>query len=200
MVRELMARYSISAELLLEIIAGMEMDVEPEGYETVADLRLYCHRVASAVGLASLPIFGCRGAACEEYAESLGLALQLTNILRDVEYDRRTAGRVYLPKEDLERFGYTRRALDEKVYDRCFVDLMDFQAERARQFFAAARESLPGRDRRALLAAEVMRAVYESLLRKMSNDRFRVFERSYRISRAGKLTLALGVAVKGLLS
>ena len=103
----LMTRYPIPAEHLLEIIAGVEMDVGGRRYETFEQLRTYCHRVASVVGLVSIEIFGYQDPSCRRYAVDLGMALQLTNIIRDVGVDLDNGGRVYLPTEDLERFGYT---------------------------------------------------------------------------------------------
>src|SRR6202043_907964 len=116
-------KYSLTPEMLEEIIAGVEMDLTVSLYDTFEDLRLYCYRVASAVGLVSIEIFGYRNPACKEYAVQLGLALQTTNIIRDVGKDLRN-GRIYLPLEDMVRFGYSEKELLNRHYNDRFVRLM----------------------------------------------------------------------------
>ena len=185
-VRALMKKYALHPEMLDEIIAGVEMDLTISEYATFEDLRLYCYRVASAVGLVSIEIFGYRNPACREYAIELGLALQTTNILRDVGKDLDN-GRIYLPLADLTRFGYSAAVLRSRVYDERFVALMQFEAGRAREFFAHAAASLPSEDRRSMIAAEIMASVYRALLRRMELDKFRVFEKVYRLNKLEKL-------------
>ena len=188
-VREVMAKYQLSPEHFREIISGVEMDLSGAEYATWEDLRLYCHRVASVVGLVSIQIFGARDPAARDYASNLGLAFQLTNILRDVAQDFANGGRIYLPAEDLARFGVTRDAIAAGRRTDGFLALMDFEATRAGDFYRAA--VLPAPDRRALTAAEIMRAVYSRLLAKMRRDRWRVFDRRYRLNKAHKLWLVL---------
>src|SRR5207302_7552774 len=142
-------------------------------YERFEDLRLYCYRVASAVGLVSIEIFGYRNPACKQYAVDLGLALQLTNILRDVAEDWAKGGRIYLPREDMARFGYTPDDIARQRYDDTFLALMDFEAERAISFYRSATSLLPPEDRKSMIAAEIMRNVYGRLLARMRRDRFR---------------------------
>jgi phytoene synthase len=185
-VRELMTRYPITPEMLATIIDGVEMDVDIKRYATFEELRVYCYRVASAVGLVSIEIFGYRNPRCRDYAVALGLALQMTNIIRDVAVDL-DAGRIYLPHEDLERFNYSERHLQERVYDPHFLELMDYEAARAEEFFAEAARLLPREDRRSMLPAEIMRSVYEALLRKIKRDNFRLFEKQYRLGRVEKM-------------
>ena len=184
-IRRLMAKYPISPEMLEEIIAGVEMDLSTTRYATFADLRVYCYRVASAVGLVSIEIFGYRNPRCRDYAVELGLALQTTNIIRDVGKDL-ASDRIYLPLEDLDRSGYREADLQARVYDSRFIELMEFQTARSRDFFAKATAALPREDRRSMMAAEIMSAVYRSLLRRMEQDRFRVFEKEYRLNRLQK--------------
>jgi 15-cis-phytoene synthase len=184
-IRTLMAKYRLTPEMLEEIIAGVEMDLTISQYAAFAELRVYCYRVASAVGLVSIEIFGFRNADCREYAIQLGLALQMTNILRDVSKDLEN-GRIYLPQDDLARFGYSADALHHHVYDEHFLQLMRFEAERAEQFFAAARRLLPDEDRRSMVAAEIMSAIYFALLQRMKVDNFRVFDRQYELSKPAK--------------
>lgn len=184
-VRGLIARYPITPAMFAEIIDGVEMDLTIARYENFAALREYCYRVASAVGLVSIEIFGYRNPACREYAIELGLALQITNILRDVGKDLAN-GRIYLPQEDLARFGYSEADLRARTYDDRFVRLMQFEAERAEGYFARAAALLPREDRRAMVGAEIMASVYHALLRQMERDGFRVFTRSYGLGKLAK--------------
>jgi 15-cis-phytoene synthase len=180
-VRDLIDKYSLPIDILEEIIAGVEMDLSISRYTTFEELRVYCYRVASAVGLVSIEIFGYRNARCKEYALELGLALQMTNIIRDVGKDLRS-GRIYLPQEDLARFSYSEMELQDLQYNERFVRLMEFEAARAREFFSRAAEALPSEDRRAMVPAEIMSSIYRGLLRRMELDQFRVFEKEYRLS------------------
>jgi 15-cis-phytoene synthase len=180
-VRTLIDKYALSIDTLDEIIAGVEMDLSISRYLTFEELRVYCYRVASAVGLVSIEIFGYRNARCKEYALELGLALQMTNIIRDIGKDLRS-GRIYLPLEDLARFGYSETELQDRQHNECFIRLMEFEAARAREFFSRSAIALPPEDRRAMVPAEIMSSIYRGLLRRMELDQFHVFEKEYRLS------------------
>ncbi|HYR58491.1 MAG TPA: presqualene diphosphate synthase HpnD [Chthoniobacteraceae bacterium] len=195
-VRALIEKYRLPIEHFLEIIAGVEMDLAGASYATWDELRVYCYRVASAVGLVSIEIFGCREPSSRDYAVSLGLALQLTNILRDVGEDWRNGGRVYLPREDLARFGCTVDDLAAGRRTPELLELMRFEAARARKFYAEALAARPAADRRALVAAEIMRAVYSRILARMERDDFDVFTRRYRLSAIEKLAIIAGTVVR----
>lgn len=184
-VRGLYAKYAITPPMLEEIIDGVEMDLGNVRYQTFEDLRVYCYRVASAVGLVSIEIFGYRNPACRDYAIQLGLALQTTNIIRDVGKDLHN-GRIYLPQEDLARFDYPEADLRARKYNDGFVRLMQFEATRAEEFFSRAATLLPREDRRSMVAAEIMASVYHALLKRMKTDRFRVFDKEYRLSKIEK--------------
>jgi len=184
-VRQLMDKYSLPPDMLEEIIAGVEMDLSIARYPNFEELRVYCYRVASAVGLVSIEIFGYRNPRCREYAINLGLALQMTNIVRDVWKDFQ-AGRIYLPQEDLARFHYSEAELANRQYNEQFIQLMRFEASRAREFFSRAVAELPSGDRRAMAPAEIMRSIYEALLRRIELGNFRVFEKEYRLSKLEK--------------
>jgi phytoene synthase len=158
-------------------------------------LHQYCYRVASAVGLVSIEIFGYRNPQCKEYARRLGVALQLTNIIRDVDKDLQNSGRVYLPLNELAMFSYSEEALRNRTYSASFFRLMQFQAERAHLFFREARRLLPAEDRRSMVAAEGMRAIYFALLQRIEKDRFRLFEKTYRLNRVEKAITILGPMV-----
>ena len=183
--RGLIAKYSLTPAMLEEIIDGVEMDLRHVRYNSFEELRVYCYRVASAVGLVSIEIFGYRNPACRQYAIELGLALQTTNIIRDVGKDL-SNGRIYLPQQDLARFDYSEEDLRLRKYNEPFLRLMEFEAARAEEFFANAAKLLPREDRRSMVAAEIMRSVYQALLRRMKADGFRVFEKEYRLSRLEK--------------
>lgn len=186
-VRALVAKYRIPAEHFREIIAGMEMDLAGMRYRTFGELRLYCYRVASAVGLVSIEIFGCKNARSKDYALNLGLALQLTNIIRDVGEDWANGRRIYLPLEEMERFHYTTGDLDARKQNEAFDALIRFQAGRAREFYSLAEAAFTREDARALVAAEIMREIYGNLLDKMERGGFRVLERRYSVGKIGKL-------------
>src|SRR5437870_90987 len=177
-VRSLIDKYSLPPGMLEEIIAGVEMDLNISRYATFEELRVYCYRVASAVGLVSIEIFGYRNPRCKEYALELGLALQMTNIIRDVGKDLQ-AGRIYLPQEDLARCNYSETELQNRQYNERFVGLMKFEAARATEFFSRAAGALPFEDRRTMVPAEIMGSIYRGLLRRMELDKFRVFENEY---------------------
>ena len=183
---QVLARHKIDRRLLVEIVLGVEMDIEPIRYQTHEDLRAYCWRVASAVGLVSVEIFGCKNPRSKIYAEFLGYALQMTNILRDVAEDA-AAGRIYLPLEDLRKFEVSEAGLLRGDPGENFSDLMRFEAERTRALFAEASRALPADDAEALKPAELMRTIYEKILSRMEADGFRVFQKRYRLSKAEKL-------------
>jgi phytoene synthase len=190
------ARFPIPRSALEDIVAGCRMDLANLRYATFADLRVYCERVASAVGLASIEIFGYRHPRTREYAVELGLALQLTNILRDVAPDA-ARGRLYLPLEDLARFGVGEEELlaaaaDPGVPRRPEIgELLAFQAERARGHYAAAGERLPAEDRRSMLAAEVMGSTYRALLGELARKRFPIGGERVGLGRTRKAWIAL---------
>jgi phytoene synthase len=182
--------FPIPRAALDEIIAGVEMDLDHATYETFDALYPYCYRVASAVGLCCIEIFGYVDPRAREYAVNLGVALQLTNILRDVQADAR-AGRVYLPQEDLRRFGVTAADLAAGRYTPEFVALMSFEAARAREYYERAWAALPRGDSHRLFAAEIMGQTYFALLHVMEHRRFRVFGQRVALPAHRKLAIAL---------
>jgi phytoene synthase len=173
-----------------ELLNGVEMDLTKSRYATFAELQQYCYRVAGVVGLMCIEIFGYRRPATRAYAEHLGTAFQLTNILRDLAADAER-GRIYLPQEDLRRFGYSDQDLLERRMTPAFHDLMRFEVERAWQFYAAARAILPAEDRRTMLAAEIMGAIYSRILDRIQVASYDVFSSRIRLSDAHRLWLAL---------
>ncbi|MDP3848930.1 MAG: squalene/phytoene synthase family protein [Luteolibacter sp.] len=186
---DLRERRAIPNELLDAIIDGCRMDLEPRRFQSWQDLSAYIWKVACAVGLVSIRIFGCTDPASERYAVALGHALQLTNILRDIREDSENGGRIYLPLDDLARFDYAETDLAAGLYDDRFRALMDFEAGRAVAYFREAEALLPAADRRALAPARVMAEIYQHLLALMRDDGFRVYEKRYRVSQPRKLAI-----------
>jgi 15-cis-phytoene synthase len=186
-IRQLIRKYSLKVLHFEDILNGVEMDLQRVRFASFAELSEYCYRVASAVGLVSIEIFGYKNARCRDYAYYLGLALQLTNIIRDVGTDLANGGRIYLPLDEMARFNYSEEELIQRKYDERFIALMKFQAERAHAYFQRASETLPPEDHRSMVAAELMREVYFKLLTRIEKDRFRVFKKKYRLSRPEKL-------------
>jgi len=182
--------YPIPRAALEAIIDGCEMDLERVRFETAADLYPYCDRVASAVGLCCIEIFGYTDPRARDYAVKLGTALQLTNIVRDVGADARD-GRVYLPQEDLRGFGVTEDDLVAGRYGERFVKLMKHQAARARQFYAAAAAAYPTADARSLIPAQIMGGIYRALLDEIEARRFAVLGERVTLPARRKVAIAL---------
>ena len=185
---QIIRTYLIPPTPLEEIISGMEMDMSILRYPTFALLDQYCYRVASAVGLVSIDIFGCRHPQTRDYAIALGMAFQLTNILRDVKKDA-SFGRIYLPLDELAAFGVAESNIIEGRIDEKMRQLFRFQHHRARHYFAKAHRLMVPSDRPKLLAAEIMREVYEELLNKIERRNFDVTTSPVRVSKFGKLWL-----------
>ena len=181
-------RFSVPRRCFEELIAGMEMDLSRKRYASFDELRRYCYRAAAVVGLICIEIFGYTNPDAKVYAENLGIACQLTNILRDVKEDA-AKGRIYLPLEDLARFSVTEREILEGVYSDGFVRLMEFEAHRAREYYQRAQQALPPEDRSTLLTAEAMRLIYGSLLDRIVSSNYRVLDRRLSLSATHKLYL-----------
>jgi len=195
---EVIRDFRIPHSYFEELLNGVEMDLTKFRYATFAELEQYCHRVAGVVGLMCIETFGYRHPATRQYAEYLGTAFQLTNILRDLAGDAER-GRIYLPQEDLLRFGCAEEELMARRMTPAFLDLMRFEAERARGFYASARRTLPPEDRRNMLAAEIMRAIYARILDRIERTGFDVFSGRIRLSDRERLGLAVGHWLKHLL-
>lgn len=190
-VADLCRRQSIPVGLMTAIIDGCLMDLQPRRFTTWEDLEDYIWKVACAVGLVSIRLFGCTTPQAENYAVALGKALQLTNILRDVREDAENGGRIYLPLEDLAAHGYSEQALLRHQNNEAFQSLMTFEAQRARGFFQQAESLLPSADRKALRPARAMAGLYQTLLKTMENDGFRVFEIRYSLPKWRKIAILL---------
>lgn len=182
------ARFRIPKQYFMTLIDGVEMDLVRDRYQTFVELKDYCYAVASIVGLICIEIFGYRFEVTKEYAVDLGIALQLTNILRDLKQDA-AKGRIYLPKEDLVRFGYSEQELLQGVYNWKFIELMKFETARAREYYQSARKHLRRDERFTMFAAEIMDAIYFRLLRKIELSEFAVFDRRITVSTPHKILI-----------
>ena len=182
-------KFSLSAARLNEIIDGMEMDLSQSRYLDWRGLETYCYRVAGVVGLLAAGIFGYRDARTLDYARNLGIAFQLTNIIRDVGEDARK-NRVYLPIEDLQRFGVGASDILQSRETPQFRELMQFQAERARSYYGDALATLPGEDRRAQRPGLIMAAIYRSLLDEIERDGFKVLAQRTSLTPLRKFWIA----------
>jgi squalene synthase HpnD len=192
---QIIRTYLIPPTPLEEILNGVEMDLAVARYPNFALLSQYCYRVASAVGLVSLDIFGCRDARARDYAVALGMALQLTNILRDVKKDA-SFGRIYLPLDELEAFGVTELEIMEGRWSERMRQLFRFQHHRARHYFAKAHRLMPPSDRPRLMAAELMRGVYEALLDKIERHQFDVIRRPVALGKFEKRFVAVRTLIE----
>ncbi len=181
--------FGVTAERLNEIIDGMEMDLTQSRYADFAALERYCYHVAGVVGLLAAGIFGYRDARTLEYAKQLGIAFQLTNIVRDVGEDARK-GRIYMPLEDLQRFGVPAADILAARGSPAFVELMRFETRRARSFYERALELLPEVDRRAQRPGLIMAAIYRALLGEIERGGFDVLERRTSLTPLRKLWIA----------
>ncbi len=182
-------KFKLPFALFDELIQGCEMDLEKLRYDNFDELELYCHRVASVVGLLSIEIFGYKNPACRDYAVQLGQALQLTNILRDVKNDA-ARGRIYLPLSELKKFGVTEAEILDGKFSERYQALAQSIAARTKNFYSRAQKTLPPADRQAMVAAELMGSVYWALLQKLERGRFDVFgAQPLKLSKPHKLAL-----------
>jgi phytoene synthase len=187
--------FNIPVEYFYELIKGMEMDLTQKRYGTFTELEQYCYRVASTVGLICAEVFGYHQEKTKEYAVNLGKALQLTNILRDIKDDAKR-GRIYLPQEDLQRFGYTEEELLRfEVNDR-FRALMKFECARTHAYYRKAKASLAEEDKVLFTAARTMGNIYYLLLLRIENSGYDVFSKRIRLSNPLKLLIAMGLRLR----
>jgi phytoene synthase len=193
----LIAAFDLPRQAFDDVIDGVAMDLDTARYETFADLYEYCRRVASAVGLICIKIFGCRNDRSREYAVNLGVALQLTNILRDIPDDL-ARGRVYLPLEDLAAHGCGVDDLARGIVTEPVRRLLAFECARARDFYQRAILARPDEDRRRLVAAEIMRAVYFETLRRIERSGYDVFRGRVRVQRPMQAMIAVRQLMQSL--
>ncbi|OGU77604.1 MAG: squalene synthase HpnD [Ignavibacteria bacterium RBG_16_34_14] len=188
-------KFNIPYEPFFELLKGMEMDLQNNRYLTFEELKLYCYRVASTVGLMCIEIFGYKHKSAKEFAINLGIALQLTNILRDIKKDS-LKGRIYLPQEDLKKFSYNEEDIFKQNYDERFVSLMKYEVERAEKFFENATENLNLDDKKAMFAARAMQHIYKRLLEKIIEAEYNIYKKNIKVSYFEKVGISLGVWAK----
>lgn len=187
--RDMLKRFRIKQELPLELMRGVLMDTQIKRYESWDDLRVYCYRVASVVGLMSSEIFGYEEPSTLHYAEQLGLAMQLTNILRDVGEDARM-GRIYLPQDELRRFGYTEEDLLRGKLTGPFFALMNFEIARARALYRDAEQGIPLLDRSARFTVLLAARLYARILDEIERNGYDVYTRRAHLTFAAKVRAA----------
>ena len=188
-------QFKIPLDPFFELIAGMEMDLQRKRYLSFEDLMQYCYLVASTVGLMCIEIFGYKNKSAKDYAVNLGLAMQLTNILRDVKKDSEN-GRIYLPQKDMTSFGYSENDLMGHKYNPNFVSLMQHESNRAENFFNKATQCLDLDDKPAMFPARAMQHIYHKLLTKIETEKFDVFNKKIKVGNFDKIYISLGVWAK----
>ena len=189
------SKFNIPLEPFFELIKGMEMDLQKDRYKSFEDLQVYCYRVASTVGLMCIEIFGYKHQSTKQFAVDLGIALQMTNILRDIGKDAKN-GRIYLPQEDLKRFSYSETEIMSLVYNNNFRDLMVYESARAKQYFNSATSHLDLDDKKTMFAARAMQHIYSKMLEKIIAVDYDVYNNDIKVSNIKKFGIALGVWAK----
>lgn len=188
-------RANLSVQPFFDLIDGVEMDLTKKRYETFDELKIYCKKVASTIGIMSIEILGYKNPITIKYAENLGIAMQLTNILRDLKKDA-LSNRVYIPQEDLNRFNYSENELMDFVYNENFIRLMEFEFERARSFYIEAGKYLETENRRVLAIGRAMELIYYYLLQKIRRKKYNVFEKEIKVSRFIKFSITISTLSK----
>jgi phytoene synthase len=189
------SNFNIPLDPFFELIKGMEMDLQKDRYKSFDDLQLYCYRVASTVGLMCIEIFGYKNPSTKQFAVDLGIALQMTNILRDIGKDAKN-GRIYLPQEDLIKFNYTEQEILSLIYNDNFKDLMIYESNRAKQYFNSATANLDLDDKKTMFAARAMQHIYYKMLENIIAADYDVFNNDIKVSKFEKVGIALGVWAK----
>ena len=188
-------KFNIPLEPFFELLKGMEMDLQKNRYLTFDDLQLYCYRVASTVGLMCVEIFGYKHASTRDFAVNLGIALQLTNILRDIKKDSEN-GRIYLPQEDLKKFNYNENDILNQTYNSNFTEMMKYETERAKEYFDKATASLNIEDKAQMFAARAMQHIYSKMLSKIVDADYDVYSNNIKVSTFQKVGISVGVWAK----
>ncbi len=189
------SKFNIPLDPFFELIKGMEMDLQTDRYKSFEDLQLYCYRVASTVGLMCIEIFGYNHPSTKQFAVDLGIALQMTNILRDIGKDAKN-GRIYLPQEDLVKFNYSEQEILSLVYNDNFKDLMIYESGRAKQYFNSATAHLDLDDKKTMFAARAMQHIYYKMLENIIAADYDVYNKDIKVSKFEKVGIALGVWAK----
>ncbi|MCZ7611436.1 MAG: presqualene diphosphate synthase HpnD [Ignavibacterium sp.] len=189
------SKFNIPLDPFFELIKGMEMDLQKDRYKSFDDLQLYCYRVASTVGLICIEIFGYKHTSTKQFAVDLGIALQLTNILRDISKDAKN-GRIYLPQDDLNKFNYSESDLFSLNYNNNFRELMIYETSRAKMYFDSATSHLNLEDKKTMFAGRAMQHIYYKILEKIIDKNYDVYNNEIKVNKIEKVGIALGVWAK----
>jgi 15-cis-phytoene synthase len=189
------SQFNIPLDPFFELLKGMEMDLRLKRYLSFDDLITYCYCVASTVGLMCIEIFGYKHKSAKDFAVNLGIALQLTNILRDIKKDS-IKGRIYLPQQDLIKFDYSESDLLSNTYNSQFVNLMMYETNRAQEYFNKATLNLNLDDKASMFAARAMQHIYHKLLKKIIDADYNVFQNNIKVNKIEKVGIALSVWAK----
>lgn len=193
--KDVREKYSIPEKPFIEMLEGMEMDLTRKRYNSINELTDYCYKVASTAGLMSIQIFGWSKIGSEEYAKNLGIALQLTNIIRDVRKDKNN-GRIYIPFEDLKKFNYSEMEFQNEVYNSNFIELMEYETERALKYYENAKSFYSKNDIDLMISSRIIYHIYLSLLKKIIKNNYRLFDKEIKLSKFKKFIIAFGVFIK----
>lgn len=196
---EVLTRFPIPQDYFQDVVSGVEMDLYHKRYDTFSDLRQYCYRVASVIGLICIEIFGYRRKEIKDYAINQGIAFQLTNILRDIPADA-MRGRIYIPLDELKGFHYPETDLLSGRYTDAFMELMKFQCQRARDYYHKAQALIMPEDRPSLVASEIMGAIYSKILERIERANYNVFQKRISLSAPHKAVIALSAWLRNRFS
>lgn len=194
-IKEIINKFKIPVELFTDFIKGMEQDLYTFRYDTYESLSKYCYRAASTVGLMSIEIFGYKNQNTKEFAKNLGMAFQLTNILRDIKPDAQN-NRIYIPLEDLKRFNYSGEDLLNLQFNGNFIKLMQFECNRAKEYYKKADSNFDRKDGINLFPALIMQRIYFNILKKIEKANYNIFKKRFRISKLRKIYYALSIYLK----
>ena len=187
--------FKIPDEPFLDMIKGMEADLTKSRYKDFQELYDYCYKAASTAGLMSIEVFGWTNPGARKYAENLGIALQLTNIIRDVKKDKDN-GRIYIPEDDMLKFNYTEEDLINEKYNEKFIKLMKYESDRAKEYYIKSALFYSKKDKDLMIASRIIQSIYYSMLNKMENNNFNVFKRQEKISKFKKIWITACVYLK----
>jgi phytoene synthase len=192
--RETVNKYIIPRQYFDDFIEGIQMDLDKKRYVNFEELNVYCYRVAGSVGFIMLKVFGYKDVRAEKYAVDLGTAMQLTNIIRDIQEDFRQRGRIYLPQDEMKRFGVSEDNISEGRLDENFKDLLRLQIQRARHYYARAEKGIKMlTDLNARVVVYAMKDLYCGILEKIEKNDYDIFSKRHYANKAGKLIIALKI-------
>lgn len=181
--------FNMSTEPFFDLIEGVKTDLTKKRYATFDELKIYCYRVASTIGLMSIELFGYQNPKSREYAYNLGIAMQLTNILRDLKTDAEQ-DRIYIPQEDLQKFNYSEEDLKKYIYNDSFIELMKFESSRAEYFYQKADEHFQNDDSKVLAMGKAMQEIYFKILQRIKKNKFDVFTKNNNLNQFERIFIA----------